>query len=252
MGYSYSFIDNDTYGTDDINKAFSRLTTKGITPYPTDQNLINAMNNITSDITESGVDFDSFHCKVSIDGDTINISPGTVFFEDGVSMVIDEEGTSLPLQSGVHVYLYRDINENSCYPALSENLPESNCVPLAYIDNARNIKDIRIYAKSKLCPNSQIVPFYTKETVDFDTIDTGVEILNTINVGYNNFRYLVFRHKSLGLCDIVELVENDYSEYSKFARYSYIRFMKKSQSVDIFVKSNGHYSTVEDVEFYIF
>ena len=252
MGYSYSFIDNETYGTDHINKAFSRLTTKGITPYPTDENLINAMNGITSEITTSGVDFDSFHCKVTLDRDTINISPGTVFFEDGVSMLIDEDGISLPYQSGVYVYLYRDINTNSCYPATSKNLPELNYVPLAYIDIDGNIKDIRIYAKSKLCPNSEVVPLKTTKTVTFDTHHTGTEVLGTINVGYNNFRYLVFRDKSHKLCSIVELVENDYSEYSDFDRYTYIRFMKKAQSIDIFVKTNGHYGTVEDLEIFIF
>ncbi len=252
MGYSYSFIDNEIYGTDDLNKAFSRLTTSGITPYPTDQNLINAMNGATTQITESGIDFDSFHCKVSQVGDRLYISPGTVFFEDGVSMVIDEEGAYLPFKSEVYVYLYRDINQNSCYPALSENLPESNYIPLAYIDNTGKINDIRVYAKSKLAPNSQVVPYKTEIAVTFDTIHTGTEVLETINVGYNNFRYLIFEHKPLGLCGILELAENDYSEYRDFARYSYIRFMKRAQSVDIFVKSNGHYSTVENLNIYIF
>ena len=167
-------------------------------------------------------------------------------------MVIDEAGASLPLQTGIYVYLYRDINENSCYPAVSENLPESNYIPLAYIDNDKNIKDMRIYAKSKLCPNSQIIPFFTTKTVSFDTTDTGTEILGTINVGYNNFRYLIFRDKPTGFCNIVELVENEYSEYSDFVRYTYIRFMKKAQSVDIFVKTNGHFSTVENLEIFIF
>ena len=252
MGYSYSFIDNQTYGTEDINKAFSRLTTKGITPYPTDENLINAMNTITSEITESGIDFDSYHCRVSIVGDTINISSGTAFFENGVSMVIDEDGATLPYQPEVYVYLYHDINLNSCYPTSSETLPESNYVPLAYIDNTGNIKDIRIFAKSKLLTNSQVVPFQTKIDVDFDTFHTGVEVLNTINVGYNNFSYLVFHDKARTLCNILELKENDYSDYSDFERYSYIRFMKRAQEVDVFVKSNGHYSTVEGLEIYIF
>lgn len=252
MGYSYSFIDNEIYGTDHINKAFSRLTTQGITPYPTDENLINAMNEATASITQSGVDFDAFHCKVSVNGDYLFISPGTVFFEDGVSMVIDEDGATLPYQSDVYVYLYHDINQNSCYPATSKNLPESNYVPLAYIDNTGKIQDIRIFAKSKLAPNSEVVPLSTSITVEFDTHHIGTEVLGTVNVGYNNFRYLIFRQKQQDLCNIVELSENNYTEYSDFARYSYIRFMKRGQSVDIFVKSNGHYSTVENVEIYIF
>lgn len=252
MGYKYSFCDNETYGTDDINAAISRLTTKGVTVYPTDENLIAAMNGITSEITTPGVDFNQYSCLVSIENESIKISPGTAFFDDGMSIVIDSEGEALPLQYNSYVYLFRDTDRNSCYPVASETLPETGYVLLAYIDESGNVTDKREYAVSKLAPNSEVVPTSFTVTVTYHSYTSPSEVLATINAGYSNFRYLVFKKSSHAIAGYVKLIDDEYTDYEKFYDGSYIAFKKQGQTVYISINPHGDFDTIADLEIILF
>lgn len=252
MGYKYSFADNAVYGSDDINAAISRLTTKGVTVYPTDENLIDAMNDITSEVATSGVDFNKYSCLVTIEDENIKISAGTAFFDDGMSIVIDSDGVTLALEYNVYVYLLRDVNRNSCYPCVSAELPESGYVLLAYIDESGNITDKREYAVSKLAPNTEANPAVFSITLEYHTYTQYDQVLATINAGYSNFRYVVFKHINLGFGGYVKLVDNDYSIYSAFYSGTYIRFKKTGQKLEIFMDTRNHTYTIDNLEILLF
>ena len=252
MGYKYSFMDNETYGADDINAAISRLTTKGVTVYPTDQNLIDAMNGVISAVATPGVDYNQYSCVVSIENNNIKISPGTVFFENGISMVIDSDGEILPLEYNIYVYLYYDKIRNSCYPCASENIPENNYVLLAYIDETGNIKDMREYATSKLAPNSEIKISTFITDLKYSTDTSPEEVLATINVGYTSYRHVVFSHKSEKLTGYAMLVDDDYSEYVDFCDGSDIRFKKIGPTLQLSVHPHGDFETLTNLKIIVF
>lgn len=235
MGYSFSFADNEIYGAEDINAAISRLTTSGVTICPTDGNLIAAMNAVTGEVTSAGVSFDSYCCKVTVKNDKINISPGTVFFDDGVSMVIDEDGTELELQKEAYVYLYEDVHKNSCYPCVSSELPENKYVLLAYINKYGAVQDKRTYATSKLAQNSPVVPNKFSVTLRFGYVISDETPAAQIDVGYSNFTNVMF--KNIVTAGYAELIEGNVTEEQLLMETYYIRFEKLGSVLNIYVRA---------------
>ena len=252
MSYIYSFMDNETYGADDINATISRLTTKGVTVYPTDQNLIDAMNGVTSAVATPGVDFNQYSCFVSKENNNIKISPGTVFFENGISMVINSDGETLPFKYNTYVYLYYDKIKNSCYPSTSETLPENNYVLLAYIDETGNIKDMREYATSKLAPNSEITIFEFDTDIRYSSTTLPDEVLATFNVGYSSYRHVVFSYATKKLGGHIILVDNDFSEYANFFDGSRIRFRKDGPTLELSIHPHGDFDTIDNLKITVF
>ena len=251
MGYTYSFVDNEVYGTDDINAAISRLTTAGVAVYPTDETLINAMNSVTAQAASEGIEFSAKSCLVSVEDEDIKISAGTAFFEDGVSMVIDSEGTTLPLETGVYVYLFRDVNRNSCYPCVSKELPESGYILLAEIDENGSVTDKRTYAASKLAPNSAPqLSAYSMKIVYYPSTSPD-EAVATLDAGYSAFTHLFFRHKEKSLAGVCDLAEGDYSEYVWFCDGSEVRFKKIGPKVEVYVLPHGDYAALNNVEIFL-
>ncbi len=256
MGYKYSFIDNETYGTDDINAAISRLTTSGVTICPTDENLINAMNDVTSEVASDGVEYDPASCTVT-EGDEgfIEIRKGTAFFDDGVTITIDEEGIVIPKENGSYVYLYHDIESNSCYAKTSAELPDMRCVLLAYIDDDGVITDKRKYATSKLAPNSPHNFYSYKSDVFFNTfIDTGDHYMFSINVGHPNFTYMGFNNSQWSTMGIGKFGEDGYTPYMKLGseHRATIRFKKVDTVAEMYLKQNNDANYTYGVEFIAF
>lgn len=252
MGYICNFKDNEIYGTDDINAAISRLTTKGVTIYPTDENLINAMNGVTSAVAASGVDYNEYSCLVSIENESIKISPGTAFFEDGMSIVIDSEGYSLPLEYNVYVYLYRDINRNDGYPCVSAELPENNYVLLAYIDEQGGIADKREYAVSKLAPNSAIETLSFFADISYGLRTSPETPLASFNIGYTTYKHVIVTSSKYRICGYLILPENDYSDYAYFYDGSKIRFKKTGTKLELFINPCGDIGEVPNLEIIVF
>lgn len=241
MGYRYSFADNVTYGTDDINGAISRLTTSGVTFYPTDENLTDAMNTITSDITSGGVEFVPESCLVKVENEEVKISSGTVFFDDGVSLVIDSAGVSLPYASGAYVYACRDVGLNSCDIRITKELPEKNYVLFAYIDDGGAVHDKRQYAVSKVAPNS--APNLKKITLDISFGNNFQEKKTaSFSAGYSAFQYIVFKNVSPEVRGFCKLTEGDYSETVPFYKDATIRFKKNGQNVEMYIKDGFGYT----------
>jgi len=252
MGFTYSFTDNELYGTDDINAAISRLTTKGVTVYPTDRNLIDAMNTVTAEVAGPGIDFSQYSCLVTTENDNIRIGPGTAFFEDGVSMVIDSEGILLPFEYNSYIYLYRDVVQNNCYPCISEQLPENNFVLLAYTDEQGAVQDRREYATSKLAPNSAVKTFSFFADVTYSTKTSPEKVLASFNVGYTTFSHVIFRKSLYSIAGYLTLPENEYSDYAKFYDGSDIRFRKSGTTLELFVNPRGDLDDVPGLEIIVF
>lgn len=242
MGYRYSFMDNETYGTDDINGAISRLTTSGVTFYPTDENLTAAMNAVTADITGSGVEFNQESCLVSVENEEVKISSGTVFFDDGVSLVIDSSGVTLPYSADAYVYAYRNVGLNNCDIRITQTLPAKDYVLFAYIDEEGNVHDKRQYAVSKIAPNS--APNLKSVTLRIEYGNNFHEKkVGEFAAGYSAFQYIIFKSSSpvevRGFC---KLTEGDYSEKTTFYKDATIRFKKDGQNIEIYIKDGFGYT----------
>lgn len=128
MAYTYDFMDNVTYGTDDVNKMRSTLMTKGVIP-------------------ESATS-----CKVIANGSgRIKIQPGEAVFANGVRIEITSEET-LSYTSGSTNYVYFEYSStlNKCEPKVSTSSPASDRIKLATISSTGAITDTREVSNLKV------------------------------------------------------------------------------------------------------
>ncbi len=178
MSIKCSFIDDVSYGADDINYALSRLTTQGVSlfKYTDGDNPLLSIEEALAAFTEPGVDsYNGNSCKVVANADAtgFEICPGTAFMPDGSFISIDEKHdiTDIVTQAraggtnSVTVYFYRNVAGNGIDIRSSQNAEDAEAeksVILAEISGTDIITDKRSYARSKLCiTNPNIVQTYS-------------------------------------------------------------------------------------------
>ncbi len=183
MAYKFTFADNGIYGASDINKITSRLVTKGVgdsfkdgMPYN-----LSSLNEIGARLYTSGAVPETVNTlKVAKRGsDTVTISPGVAFFQDGAVIEILSGGETLSFTAGKknYVYLKNDLeNTNTCYPACTESAPTGDFVSLAEIETDGTITDTRTYAKGK-------VPGYASDAFCVLKIEDTYHVALTNNSG---------------------------------------------------------------------
>lgn len=213
MGISYSFMDDCTYGAEDINKVFSKLTTEGVSlfNYSDGDNPLISLNDAVSSYITPGIESYNFDaCKVVYDenSETFSISAGNAFMSDGSIVTIDDEGYDiteyidairLEAHATVYVCFYRNVPDNSIDVICS--------VSRDYYDDALSVKlcsifhntvtDARTYAKTKVVPVSSNV----YETITIETLDPlpGIERSTPCkyNIVYSGAKYIFFNNKLL-------------------------------------------------------
>ncbi len=151
LGYKSSFLDNEIYGAEDVSRIFSHLVSNGTIAYPEDATLVEALDEMTSEITSEGVGrYDGL--KVTKTDTGIKIGQGVGFFKSGVCVEVDVEGAELEIVSDVAVYIYfiHETEFNRVRLAVSELPPEGDVLVLAQLLANGNIIDMRVLAQSKI------------------------------------------------------------------------------------------------------
>lgn len=153
MGYTASFLYNETYGVAAVNKITERLTGAGVNPVPVDQANYSTtdLNKVTEAITDSGVSYNTNSCRVIKDTDsTFKILYGSAFFNDGSAIDVDSNGVTLPILSGKnYVYFKKDDVAGVIEPVSSNTAPSSGDILLAEYENGV-LTDKRSMAVSKI------------------------------------------------------------------------------------------------------
>lgn len=186
MGYTCSFLYNETYGTADVNKITERITGSGANPIPLGQNAYATtdLNKITNAITASGVQYNPNCCRVIVNDSTqFKILRGTAFFTDGMAIDVDSSGVLLSIQTGGKNYIYfkKDSVNNTGIPVASLSAPSSDDIPLAEYA-AGTLTDKRVYAKSKITGYGNNVT--QKITTDLE----GTYALSVIHPNWNDVK----------------------------------------------------------------
>ncbi len=198
MSVIYSFMDNCSYGADEINQTFSKLTTQGVSlfNYTNGDNPLIALNDALKGFTTPGIEmYNADACKVIYDeeSDTFTIAPGNAFMSDGSTITIDSEAYDITekvlemrkLTNGdVWVCFYRNIPKNCIDISVESDDTVFNSeysVPLAKISQKNSVVDMREFAKTKLAPCSANVMH--EVTINLGTLiyhDTGYKLRRTI------------------------------------------------------------------------
>lgn len=112
------FVNNQTYGADDINAVMSRLTTSGVSLFNDSGNIISDLNGALSGWIDAGVEmYNTNACKVEAIGNgKYKIIRGSCWMPSGACVIFDNDGyifepnfynASGVLQSTANVYLHQ-------------------------------------------------------------------------------------------------------------------------------------------------
>lgn len=199
MAITYSFIDNETYGTDDINAITASLTGAGVAPFTSKSSYTAAdLNGLTSAITASGANLGGCLCTKS--GTTVTVSEGIIFFENGVRLTVDSDGYTVTVPESTAGVICACFN-NSTQTAdilFAQTLPTSGyIVKLAEIAVSGAITDCRTYARSKVATfgsNIAVEQEMVRCTPTAVTVGetNGYIMLKTQNVDISKFNYAIF------------------------------------------------------------
>ena len=234
MAFTYSFVDNEIYGTDDINDITKSLTGAGVAPFVSkDSYNVSDLNNVTSALVGEGVQLDGCLCSV-VDAGTserhIEIAQGIVFFESGVRMTVDEEGYILPIEPNTDGYIYAQYSPSlqKADIVFSRELPtDGECVPLVKVLADGTLLDKRTFARSKIATLGEnatyrisedritvynelyLAPYYSDAEKILAEIDlSGIDI--------TKFNYLIYQYdgwEAIGLEKYYDLKNNSRARF---------------------------------------
>ncbi|MDD6215016.1 MAG: hypothetical protein PUB42_07525 [Firmicutes bacterium] len=198
MAYRCSFLDNETYGTDDINRAFSAMTAAGVLPFTQTSTLAAGMNDASALVFETGVGYFGESMRVSkTDATHVFINNGNAVFPSGAMIFIDSDGVTLEITQNAVNYIYLEHNKNLNYikPCVSLSAPPDGAVKLAEVAEDGTLSDKREFAVSKYRPNSANI----SKSLKCDLTWNGTAVTGSANMGSAVFgRIIVNSVKSEG------------------------------------------------------
>ncbi len=157
MGIKYSFVDNRVYGTEDVNEIAQCLTGAGVMPFLSkDSYSASDLNSLTAALSTSGASLDGCSCSAQNVGSAemcINVAQGIIFFESGVRLIVDAAGYSAAVEPNTPGYIYAHYSPSlqRADIVFGEQLPtDGECVELAQISENGSVKDLRVFARSKV------------------------------------------------------------------------------------------------------
>jgi len=155
------FLDNESYSADDVNRAFSYLTTEGVSLFSDTGSVTSDLDATVASLVNSGVDIYNLEsCKVYSANDAYFVKKGVCFLPDGAFVVVDDAGLALSITDGVlnYVYAMHDALKNECKIYVSKDGVPEKAVALAEIDAEGKITDKRVFATAKIAvPTANIM-----------------------------------------------------------------------------------------------
>lgn len=203
----YSFMDNVTYGADDVNAAFAKLTTKGVTLYKdnTSETAANALNNAFAQYTTRGVElYNPNACKVigTREG-VLTVLEGTAIMGNGAMVSVTEREVITYSTKIKNQYVYFDTNTayNRIDLIVSETEPTgTNYVMLAKLYYS-TVTDARMFAQTKLAPslpNMYVQKNNITFTMDINSPAFQKTIAVEIDAGWVGWNYVYIEYSYWG------------------------------------------------------
>ena len=233
MAYKGYFLDNTTYGTDDFNNAFARLTTAGVSLFNEDM-LISGTNSATASLVSAGTDiYNEDSCKVTVQDGAYRVLSGTCWLADGTFCVIDDDGVVIAPAEGTVNYVYIEHNtvNNTIDVVVSQTQGGEGSVPLAKINADGTVTDTRQLAYTKATVSAGQSNIYTTRTYTDKSFIEG-ELFDTFTIKHG-FKYVMAFNEN-GYCFGAECFESgDTEKQIRLQVSSHIRYLtiKKEGSV---------------------
>ena len=263
MSINILFLDNETYGADDVNKAFSRLTTQGVSLFNDTGQPLTDINTAIGNLVEGGVEMiNGDACKVVNNGGNYQILPGTAWMMDGSSITIEDEPYQLEIAEGIEQYVYfqRNIGTNTIDIVVSSSEPPEGSVYLAKISANGAVTDLRTFATTKVAPSTGNI--YREYSIPDTTLTSsmGGTVLETFDAGSPWFQYILVTNKdgkavSGGHQKLTEGVKTEFMKANpndETINSVLLSFQKRGQNIDIYAKIAGVGARTHSLQFLVF
>ena len=255
MAFKGYFLDNESYSADDVNNAFSHLTTQGVSLFSDTGSVISDINAALAALTSGGVDiYNTESCMVYKAGELYMVKKGVCFLHDGAFVVVDDDGYTLKITEGVlnYVYALHDPLKNECGIFVSTYSVPENAVLLAEIDAEGKITDKRVFSQAKIAVPTVNITESKKLSLSYPSGTGSGYTYNeeAFDVGFGGFNYVrALYDDELYFVYIGDNEKREFIETS--GGNSWIR--KEGNSLVITTGTWGNYgSRTREVEIYLF
>lgn len=201
MGLKRYFMDNELYGADDVNCAFSHLVTSGVSLFDGTRAFVSELNDaIASTVSEGADAYNDDSCKVICEGGVYTVMPGVCFMKNGMQLEVDSQGYELNVAEGCEHYVYAEYSEseNELRITVAEDAGGDSSVPLAFINADGSVEDRRVFATAKVgLSSANQYKDVSAEVTYYPTYDEAAENPIVIDVGFAGFGYVYTEHTSV-------------------------------------------------------
>lgn len=267
MAMKTYFVNNQTYGADDLNTVLSRLTTQGVSLYNDTGSTLADLNTSLSGWIDSGVDmYDMNSCRVvSVGNGNFKISKGCCWMPSGACAIFDNDGyifepdfTNL---TKAYVYLRQGGDDTSGATNEinvifnSEKWVEGSDMPLAVVYPSGAVTDSRVFAKAKIgVPTTNIVQTFS---VKF-SIESGADSVyceKEIVLPFSGYSYILYPHNFAGYSEDNRLfaykLADEYGSEKIAAAYKFLVYAKRVGE-SLWLKANGTPGYSQTFDFIVF
>ncbi|MBE7032000.1 MAG: hypothetical protein E7401_03450 [Ruminococcaceae bacterium] len=239
MAFTYSFVDNQIYGTDDINDITRSMTGAGVAPFISkDSYSTSDLNVMTSALVEAGASLEGCKCSVKNAGTaemSVTVAQGIVFFESGVRLTVDADGYVLPVipNTAGFVYAYFSPSLQKADILFNTELPsDGEYVLLAEITADGDLRDKREFARSKVATmgsnaehsidESRITVYETyDEAPAYSNTEKIIAEIDLSGIDITKFNHLIYRYHYTGTGSTAPTYQEKYFNFIKSARESF-------------------------------
>lgn len=273
MAKSCSFMDNCTYGAEDINLVLSKLTSKGVSlfNYSDGDNPLMSLNEAVSSMVEPGVEyFNMDSCRLSYDeeNNTFMLLEGNAFMYDGSIISIDADGYDisedvkqirLNSENDIYVCFLRNADANDIIVSVKDNpgdYDSENAVKIGKITGTKTIIDERTYSKTKLIPCTSNI----YEDYNFGTVKVLSSSGNTKkkyasgNVNLINCEYVSFKGDPVKIQRVITTTgeELEYTEGEDSTGTYMYAFNLVGNELEFWAYTTSSYNKILDIKGMIF
>ncbi len=239
MAFTYSFVDNQVYGTDDINDITKCLTGAGVAPFAAKESYsVSDLNALTAEVVAAGASLDGCICTAENPGTaemTVTVGRGIVFFESGVRLTVDSDGYTIPVPPNTSgfVFAYFSPTLQKADIIFDAELPSvGEYVLLAEIAVDGNINDRREFARSKIATmggnaeysidESRITVYdYYASAPAYSGTEKIIAEIDLSGIDITKFNYLIYRYNYSGTGSTAPTYQEKYFNFVKSARESF-------------------------------
>ena len=194
MSITYSFRDNVSYGTEDINGIVACLVGAGIAPFVSKTSYSTSdFNALTAAVVGSGTSLGG--CKCTRSGSAVKVAQGIIYFENGVTMQVDASGYTVTpaADTAGYIYAYFNTSLQTADILFGTSLPTTgHCVKLAQLSADGTLTDCRTFARSKAATFGKNTTATRKFTAQTPVLTGGKYVYAKISdVDLSKFSYAI-------------------------------------------------------------